>query len=78
MYKRQIQDAELAKQVEQVVSLAQQLAADAERLGYPSMALSARGVAHAAAAGASGELQETVEELTEIAQRVRRGHRGAA
>ena len=74
----EIQDAELARSVTQVSNLARSLSKDAERLGYPSMALSAKGVAMAAEDSLPDELQETIRELTEIAQRVRRGHRGAA
>jgi hypothetical protein len=73
-----IQDAELARASTRVSALARALSADAERLGYPGMALSAKGVAMAAEDDVPDELQETIRELTEIAQRVRRGHRGAA
>ena len=73
-----IQDAELANKLDEVAALARTLSQDAERLGYPGMALSAKGVAHAAEDAQTDELQETVFELTEIAQRVRQGHRGAA
>lgn len=73
-----IQDAELAGSSTQVSSLARQLSTDAERLGYPGMALSAKGVAMAAEDGVVEELQETIVELTDMSQRIRRGHRGAA
>jgi hypothetical protein len=73
-----IQDAQLARASSEVSNLARQLSKDAERLGYPSMALSAKGVALAAEDDVAEELKETILELTEIAQRVRRGHRGAA
>ena len=73
-----IQDAELAQKSGEVAALARVLAQDADRLGYPSMAMSAKGVAHAAEDAQLDELHETVVELTEIAQRIRQGHRGAA
>ena len=73
-----IQDAELARKRGEVAELARTLCADADRLGYPGMAMSAKGVAMAAEDDASDELQETIVELTELAQRVRQGHRGAA
>ena len=74
----QIQDAELAQKSGEVAALAQTLARDADRLGYPGMAASAKGVALAAEDSQMDELQETVIELTEMAQRVRQGHRGSA
>ena len=73
-----LQDAQLAGAATEVSSLARQLSKEAERLGYPSMALSAKGVAMAAEDDIVEELKETILELTEIAQRIRRGHRGAA
>ena len=73
-----IQDSELAGSAKQVSDLARRLSTDAERLGYPGMALSAKGVAMAAEDGLASELQETIIELTDLAQRIRRGHRGAA
>lgn len=73
-----IQDAELAEKLGEVASLARLLAQDADRLGYPGMAVSAKGVAHCAEDQQTDELQETVIELTELAQRIRQGHRGAA
>ena len=74
----QIQDAELAQKSGEVAALARTLSRDADRLGYPGMAMSAKGVALAAEDSQMDELQETVIELTEMAQRVRQGHRGAA
>ncbi len=73
-----IQDAELAQKSSEVAELARTLAREADRLGYPGMAMSAKGVAHAAEDAKADELQETIIELTEIAQRIRQGHRGAA
>lgn len=73
-----IQDAELAHKLGEVAELARTLGADADRLGYPSMAMSAKGVVMAAEDDAGDELQETIVELTDLAQRVRQGHRGAA
>ena len=73
-----IQDAELAAQCADVSQLARMLANDAERLGYPGMAQSAKTVATAAADLKLESLQEAVIVLTDLAQRVRRGHRGAA
>ena len=74
----QIQDAELAQKSGEVAALAQTLSRDADHLGYPGMAMSAKGVVAAAEYSQMDELQETVIELTEMAQRVRQGHRGAA
>lgn len=73
-----IQDAEVAGKSAEVAELARTLSNDADRLGYPGMAMSAKGVAMAAEDAQIDELQETVLELTEIAQRIRKGHRGAA
>ena len=74
-----IQDAELAQKYGEVAVLARTLSSDADRLGYPGMAMSAKGVALAAEdAAGEEELQETIVELTDLAQRVRQGHRGAA
>ena len=74
-----IQDAELAGKSAEVGALARGLANEAERLGYPAMAISATGVMTAAENDHRQDaLQETIVELTEIAQRIRQGHRGAA
>lgn len=73
-----IQDAELAQKTGEVAALARALSTDADRLGYPGMAVSAKGVAMAAEDAQIEELQETVVELTDLAQRIRQGHRGAA
>jgi len=73
----QIQDAELADKTGEVAALAQVLSRDADHLGYPGMALSAKVVAAVAEHSQMDELRETVIELTEMAQRVRQGHRGA-
>jgi len=73
-----IQDAELADKPGETAELARLLSNDADRLGYPGMAMSAKGVAHAAEDDQRDELQETIVELTEMAQRIRQGHRGAA
>ena len=74
-----IQDAELAQKFAEVAVLARTLSSNADRLGYPGLAMSAKGVSMAAEdAGGEEDLQETILELTELAQRVRQGHRGAA
>lgn len=74
-----IQDAELAEKSAELAQLAGALSSDADRLGYPAMALSAKGVADAAAEdNLCDELQDMIVELTEMAQRIRQGHRGAA
>lgn len=73
-----IQDAELASKTGEVAELARMLSTESDRLGYPSMAMSAKGVAMAAEDDLSDALQETIIELTELAQRIRQGHRGAA
>jgi hypothetical protein len=73
-----IQDAELQGGATRVADLARQLASESERLGYPSMAVSAKAVAMAAEDDVQQELRDTIVELTELAQRIRRGHRGAA
>lgn len=73
-----IQDAELAGKSAEVGALACGLAHEAERLGYPAMAISATSVMTAAENDQQDALQETIVELTEIAQRIRQGHRGAA
>ena len=58
--------------------LARTLSSEADRLGYPGMAVSAKGVAMAARDDVDDELEATIVELTELAQRIRQGHRGAA
>jgi hypothetical protein len=73
-----IQDAELAGKSAEVGALARSLANEAERLGYPSMAVTATGVAVVAENDQQDALQGAIIELTEISQRIRRGHRGAA
>ncbi|MBJ18098.1 MAG: hypothetical protein CL933_01625 [Deltaproteobacteria bacterium] len=73
-----IQDAELAGKSAEVAQLVRTLCQDAARLGYPGMAMTAKGVVSAAEDDQRDELQETIVELTEIAQRIRQGHRGAA
>jgi hypothetical protein len=73
-----IQDAELLSNHGELGRLAGLLAADADRLGYPSLAMVARNAVSAATDGKRDALQDAVTELTEIAQRVRQGHRGAA
>jgi hypothetical protein len=73
-----IQDAELAGKLAEVGALARGLAGEADRLGYPAMAVSALGVTSAAESSQPDALQETIVELTELAQRIRQGHRGAA
>jgi len=73
-----IQDAELVEQCDEVSQLARTLGNDAERLGYPEMAQSAKSVAAAAADSKMDLLQESIITLTDLAQRIRRGHRGAA
>ena len=73
-----IQDAELADCPDEIASLSRQLSSDAERVGYPVMAQSARSAAMAAEDGKIEAMQEQIVELTDLAQRVRRGHRGAA
>lgn len=74
----EIQDAELANCAGEVSSLARRLATDAERLGYPDMAQTAKSAAMAAEDEKSDAMQESIFELTDLVQRVRRGHRGAA
>ena len=73
-----VQDAELASSWSDVSLLARTLANDADRLGYPGMAQSAKSVAMAAEDAKSEPLQDEIVELTDLAQRIRRGHRGAA
>jgi hypothetical protein len=73
-----IQDAELAASWPDVASVARMLANDAERLGYPGMAVCARSVAMTAEDEKTDELQDAIVDLTDLSQRIRRGHRGAA
>lgn len=73
-----IQDAELQASLAELGRLAGALAGDADRLGYPALALVARNVVSAATDGKRDAVQDAVVELTEIAQCVRQGHRGAA
>lgn len=73
-----IQDAELGASHADLGRLAGQLALDADRLGYPSLALVARNAVAAATDQKRDAIQDAVSELTELAGRVRQGHRGAA
>lgn len=73
-----IQDAELVGKSSEVAALARSLSQDADRLGFPAMGVSARGVALSAEDDQKDELTETIRELTEISHRIRLGHRGAA
>ena len=73
-----IQDAEMAASWSDVAELARTLANDADRLGYPVMAMSCKSVAMAAEDAKTDTLQEAIIDLTDLAQRIRRGHRGAA
>ena len=73
-----IQDAELQASHAELGRLAGALAGDADRLGYPGLALVARNAVSASTDGKRDAVQDAVIELTEIAQRVRQGHRGAA
>ncbi|MBY0398914.1 hypothetical protein K2X89_01370 [Myxococcota bacterium] len=73
-----IQDAELQAGFAELGRLAGSLAADADRLGYPGLALVARNAVSASTDGKRDAVQDAVFELTEITQRVRQGHRGAA
>ena len=73
-----IQDAEMAKSWSDVAELARTLANDADRLGYPVMAMSSKSVAMAAEDAKMDTLQDAIIDLTDLAQRIRRGHRGAA
>jgi hypothetical protein len=73
-----VQDAELAASWPEVSSLARTLANDAERLGYPGMAVCAKSVAMAAEDAKTDVAQDAIADLTDLAQRIRRGHRGAA
>ena len=73
-----LQDAESENDVALLETLAQDLAGEAEPLGYPQLAAVATNVRLACQAGKSDDAQAAVVELTEIARRIRLGHRGAA
>lgn len=73
-----IQDAELAGAHPEIARLTGLLASEADRLGYPGLALVSRNAISAVRDGKRDALQDAVIELTELAQRVRQGHRGAA
>lgn len=73
-----IQDAEMATSWSDVAEFARTLANDADRLGYPVMAMSSKSVAMAAEDAKMDTLQDAIIDLTDLAQRIRRGHRGAA
>ncbi len=73
-----IQDAELANCAGEIASLSRQLSSDAERVGYPAMAQTAKSTAMAAEDGKIEAMQEQIIEMTDLAQRIRRGHRGGA
>ena len=73
-----IQDAELAQQTDEIAVLSRKLSSDAERVGYPGLAQSAKASAMAAEDGKIEAMQEHIVEMTDLAQRIRRGHRGGA
>lgn len=72
-----LQDAEAAADRERVRRLAGQFAADAEELGYPTVADAARQIA-ASCDDVSDTLRKQIVDLTSLTQRVRRGHRSSA
>ena len=73
-----LQDAESEADLELVEGLANNLANESGRLGYPDLEEIARGICDACKEAKPDAIQESLLELTEIARRIRLGHRGAA
>jgi hypothetical protein len=74
-----LQDAQIAGDLEGVGKLCEELASDADTLGYPQLAAAAREVLSISQRRAPEDdaLVDRLVELTEIGRRVRLGHRGA-
>lgn len=73
-----LQEAELAEDLDEVERLSRDLIAGAEESGYPLLVEVANATITACGAGKPDEVRQGIEELTDLAQRVRRGSRGAA
>jgi hypothetical protein len=73
-----LQDAELGEAFVELDALADSLANDAQRCGYPTLGDVALQICDACKERKSEALQELLVELTELSRRVRLGHRGAA
>jgi len=72
-----LQDREREADLGGLADLARDLAANAENLGYESLARVAQVVEAAAREEKSDEAHANLVQLTEIAYRIRMGHRGA-
>jgi hypothetical protein len=73
-----LQDAEARRDFDQLASLAQRLADDAERLGFSYLASCAAVIDGAGLEQDREAAHKSVVEITQIARRVRLGHRGSA
>lgn len=73
-----LQDAHASGDLSAVGRSAQQHVGEAERLGYPTLAEGAEGVAQAAQQGELETTHKAISDLIEIVQRIRLGHRTAA
>jgi hypothetical protein len=73
-----LQDAEIGEHFDELHALADALASDCERTGYPTLGTVARQICEACKEEKAEAIEEFVVELTELARRVRLGHRGAA
>ena len=72
-----LQDHEMAGELDPVASLAQELATEAERLGYPGLGACSLRLAEEAQRQEREAAHKLLVDLTGLAQRVRLGHRGA-
>ena len=72
-----LQDAETETDLARLATCADGLAADAEALGYETLARVAQVVEAAAREEKADEAHANLVKLTEIAYRIRMGHRGA-
>jgi hypothetical protein len=72
-----LQDNELSGDWPRLLANLSELAAAAERAGYPQLAASAGEVARAARERHAELVYKSLVELTEIARRVRAAHRGS-
>jgi len=72
------QDNEARGDLHGLRELADELAEQAQTLGYPDLVAAARAIGTACGEDSPAALRKSVEGLTELSQRIRRGHRSAA
>jgi len=73
-----LQDLHSSADFGQLGDVSRKLGDDAERFGYPLLAMISRTAASACLENKAEASQEAIIEMTALAQRIRRAHRGAA